>query len=134
MRTGAATWGTFLGLGAPIAAEIAAAAGMDWVLLDLEHGAGGEEQVYPTIAATGGYGVPTVVRVESDDRIRIGRVLDAGAAGVMVPRAESQSRSGTLSPVFIFRPQAIGESRVTTALHSGDWIPLHSCHRVPPPS
>lgn len=35
------------------------------------------------------YGVPTVVRVESDARIRIGRVLDAGAAGVMLPRLDT---------------------------------------------
>src|SRR5207253_520899 len=71
---------------ATIAAEVCAAAGVDWVLLDLEHGAGGEEQVRDVVPAAGSYGVPTVVRVESAARIRMGRVLDSGAAGIMLPR------------------------------------------------
>ena len=70
-------------------AEVCAAAGFDWLLLDLEHGAGGEEQVRATVPAAAAYGVPTVVRVESEARIRAGRVLDAGAAGVMLPRLET---------------------------------------------
>ena len=34
-------------------AEVCAATGVDWVLLDLEHGAGGEEQVGPVVVAAG---------------------------------------------------------------------------------
>jgi 4-hydroxy-2-oxoheptanedioate aldolase len=86
IAAGAATVGTFVGSASPTAAEVCAAAGVDWVLLDLEHGSGGEEQVRDVIPAAGAYGVPTVVRVESAARIRIGRVLDLGAAGVMLPR------------------------------------------------
>jgi len=78
--------GTFIGSASPVAAEVCAAAGVDWVLLDLEHGAGGEEQVRDVVPAAGSYGVPTVVRVESAARIRMGRVLDSGAAGIMLPR------------------------------------------------
>ena len=51
------------------------------MLLDLEHGGGGEEQIRDVVPAAGSYGVPTVVRVESAARIRMGRVLDNGAAG-----------------------------------------------------
>ncbi|WP_138275938.1 HpcH/HpaI aldolase family protein [Rhodoluna limnophila] len=89
LKQGQLTVGTFLGLASPLAAEVAAVNGVDWVLLDLEHGGGGEEQVSPTVVASGGYGVPTLVRVESAERIRIGRALDAGVAGVMVPRVDS---------------------------------------------
>ena len=83
------TLGTFLGMGAPMAAEIAAVGGADWVLLDLEHGGGSEDLIGPTVVAGMAYGIPTLVRVESPDRIRIGRALDAGASGVMVPRIET---------------------------------------------
>ena len=86
VRSGTPTLGTFIGSASPIAAEVCAAAGVDWVLLDLEHGAGGEEQVRDVVPAAGSYGVPTVVRVESGARIRMGRVLDSGAAGIMLPR------------------------------------------------
>ena len=89
LAAGEPTVGTFVGTASPVAAEVCAAAGVDWVLLDLEHGAGGEEQVRDVVPAAGAYGVPTVVRVESTARIRLGRVLDLGAAGVMLPRMES---------------------------------------------
>ena len=92
VRAGSSTVGTFVGTASAVTAEVCAAAGFDWLLLDLEHGAGGEEQVRTTVPAAAAYGVPTVVRVESDARIRLGRVLDNGAAGVMLPRMESAAQ------------------------------------------
>jgi 4-hydroxy-2-oxoheptanedioate aldolase len=89
LAAGEATLGTFIGAASAITAEACAAAGVDWLVLDLEHGSGGEEQVRDVVPAAGAYGVPTVVRVESAARIRIGRVLDAGAAGVMLPRMDT---------------------------------------------
>ena len=89
VRNGATTLGTFLGTASAVTAEACAAAGFDWLLLDLEHGAGGEEQVRDIVPAAGAYGVPTLVRVETDARIRIGRALDSGAAGIMLPRMDS---------------------------------------------
>jgi 4-hydroxy-2-oxoheptanedioate aldolase len=89
VTTGEATLGVFVGAASTITGEVCAAAGADWLLLDLEHGAGGEEQVRGLIPAAAAYGVPTLVRVESAARIRIGRVLDLGAAGVMLPRLDS---------------------------------------------
>jgi 2-dehydro-3-deoxyglucarate aldolase/4-hydroxy-2-oxoheptanedioate aldolase len=90
---GDVTFGTFLGAATPVTAEVCAAAGVDWVLLDLEHGAGGEEQARDVIPAAASYSVPTVVRVESGERIRAGRLLDLGAAGVMFPRIDTSSEA-----------------------------------------
>ena len=92
LAAGQATLGTFVGTASPVTAEVCAAAGFDWLLVDLEHGLGGEEQVRATVPAAAAYGVPTVVRVESEARIRIGRVLDAGAAGVMLPRLDTPAQ------------------------------------------
>ena len=47
------TIGTFLGMGAPMAAEIAAVGGVDWVLVDLEHGGAGEDLVGPVFVDLG---------------------------------------------------------------------------------
>jgi 4-hydroxy-2-oxoheptanedioate aldolase len=88
LAKGEATYGVFLGAGSPVTAEVCAAAGVDWVLLDLEHGGGGEDQASGVVPAAASYGVPTVVRAESTERIRAGRLLDLGAAGVMFPRIE----------------------------------------------
>jgi 4-hydroxy-2-oxoheptanedioate aldolase len=89
VRGGQHSLGTFIGMATPVSAEVCAASGFDWVLLDLEHGAGGEEQIRDVVPAAGSYGVPTVVRVEAAERIRIGRALDCGAAGIMLPRLNS---------------------------------------------
>jgi 4-hydroxy-2-oxoheptanedioate aldolase len=42
---GEATLGTFIGSASAVTGEVCAAAGFDWLLVDLEHGAGGEDQV-----------------------------------------------------------------------------------------
>ena len=89
-----------------------AAAGFDGPLLDLEHGAGGEEQVRLTVPIAASYGVPTVVRVESDARIRIGRVLDAGAAGVMLPRLDTAMQVRAAVPHLYYPPR--GDRGVAT--------------------
>lgn len=81
--------GTFLNLGSPAAAEVCAAAGLDWVLIDLEHGASGDADLLAMLQAVSGSRAVPIVRVEQGTRLRIGRVLDLGADGVMVPRVES---------------------------------------------
>jgi 2-keto-3-deoxy-L-rhamnonate aldolase RhmA len=78
--------GAFLQLGSPVAAEIAARCGLDWALIDLEHGSGTEADLVPQLPALGIEGTPAMVRVESLSRLRIGRALDLGAQGIMVPQ------------------------------------------------
>jgi len=93
LARGEVTFGTFLGAATPVTAEACAAAGVDWVLLDLEHGTGGEEQARDVVPAAASYSVPTVVRVESTERIRAGRLLDLGAAGIMFPRIDTADQA-----------------------------------------
>src|ERR687890_1987886 len=112
VAAGETTMGTFVGTASTIVAEVCAAAGIDWLLLDLEHGSGGEEQVRAVVPAAGAYGVPTVVRVESAARVRIGRVLDLGAAGVMLPRLNSADEVEEAVPHLRYPPD--GDRGVAT--------------------
>jgi len=112
VRGGQPALGTFIGMATPISAEVCAAAGLDWVLLDLEHGAGGEDQLRDVVPAAGGYGVPTLVRVEAAERIRIGRVLDGGAAGIMLPRLDSAAEVAAAVTHLRYPPQ--GDRGVAT--------------------
>jgi 2-dehydro-3-deoxyglucarate aldolase/4-hydroxy-2-oxoheptanedioate aldolase len=81
--------GAFLGLGSPAAAELVGRAGLDWAIVDLEHGFGTEADLVATIHALEATGTPALVRPQSTERLRIGRALDMGAAGIMVPRLET---------------------------------------------
>ena len=81
--------GTFLMLGSSAAAEACGLAGVDWVLVDLEHGTAGDEAVLAQLQAARAAGVHGLVRIAAPERIRAGRALDLGAEGVMFPRITS---------------------------------------------
>ena len=81
--------GTFLSMGSPLAAEICGLAGFDWLLVDLEHGAGSEADLLPQLQAAAHTGARPLVRVEANERPRFARALDSGAEGIMVPRVET---------------------------------------------
>lgn len=115
----AVTYGTFLGLASPLSAEIAALAGFDWVLLDLEHGASSESEIGSTVVASRAYGIDAYVRVESTARIRIGRALDAGAAGVMVPQIQSLADVKEVLSYMSYPPH--GVRGVATYNRSAAW-------------
>ena len=78
--------GCWLNLGSSLTAEIVGLAGFDWVLIDLEHGAGSEKDVLYQLQALAHTPVGAVVRVESAESQRIHRVLDMGAEGIMCPK------------------------------------------------
>jgi 4-hydroxy-2-oxoheptanedioate aldolase len=82
----------FLDLGSPVSAEIAAVSGFDAVVVDLEHGAGDEAAARAQIAAAERH-ARVIVRVP-DGPAQVGRMLDAGAAGVIVPQVASVDEAG----------------------------------------
>jgi 4-hydroxy-2-oxoheptanedioate aldolase len=86
---GEALVGTLLTSGSAMFAEICARAGFDWVMADLEHGAGTEADLLGQLQGIQGGGAAGLVRVQQASRIAIGRALDLGAEGIMVPRLES---------------------------------------------
>jgi 2-keto-3-deoxy-L-rhamnonate aldolase RhmA len=85
--------GTFLQLASPLATEIAARAGFDWLLVDPEHRCGSEATLLADLQGISGSQVAAMVRVESSERLRIGRALDAGAHGIIVPRITSPEQA-----------------------------------------
>jgi 2-dehydro-3-deoxyglucarate aldolase/4-hydroxy-2-oxoheptanedioate aldolase len=90
VRSGDTHLGTFLNLGSPLVAEVCALSGFDWLLVDLEHGAGGEEALVGQLFAGAAHDIPVLARVESAERIRVGHALDLGAVGVMFPRLDTK--------------------------------------------
>jgi 2-dehydro-3-deoxyglucarate aldolase/4-hydroxy-2-oxoheptanedioate aldolase len=86
---GESVFGTFLAMGSPVSAELCGRAGFDWCLVDLEHGLGGESSLHAELLAVELGGAAALVRVESGAPLRLGRVLDHGVAGVMIPRLRS---------------------------------------------
>ncbi|WP_306551540.1 HpcH/HpaI aldolase/citrate lyase family protein [Daejeonella sp.] len=81
--------GCWLNLGSAVTAEIVGLSGFDWVLIDLEHGAGSESTTLSQIQAIEHTSTGVIVRAESTEPQRIHRVLDMGAEGVMCPKVRN---------------------------------------------
>ncbi|HET7027379.1 MAG TPA: aldolase/citrate lyase family protein [Candidatus Limnocylindrales bacterium] len=81
--------GAFGNLGSTLAAELVGRAGADWFLVDLEHGAGTEADLLGILRAIQLTGAAALVRPEEATRLRIGRAMDLGAEGVMLPRIDT---------------------------------------------
>lgn len=96
--------GPFLNLGSAAVAEICGRAGADWLMIDLEHGVGTEADLLPMLYAAKSTGTPVVVRPEQGTRLRIGRVLDLGADGVMVPQVSGPDEAREVASWLRFPP------------------------------
>jgi len=96
--------GTFLMMGSPVATELAARSGMDWVLIDLEHGLAGESDLLGLLHAVQGTGATPIVRVERTDRLRIGRALDMGARGIMAPQVSGPEEARQVASSLRYQP------------------------------
>lgn len=81
--------GLLVKMPAPALVEMAGFAGFDFVVIDTEHGADDHTQLEHHLRAADAVGIASIVRVGSPDSALIGRVLDSGAAGVIIPHVTS---------------------------------------------
>jgi 4-hydroxy-2-oxoheptanedioate aldolase len=82
-------YGTFIQNNSPENCELAAGAGLDFVIIDMEHGTFGIESAANMIRAAESCGTAPFVRVPEASRATVLKVLDAGAVGIIVPNVES---------------------------------------------
>jgi 2-keto-3-deoxy-L-rhamnonate aldolase RhmA len=76
-------------LRSPDAVRALAAAGLDWVFFDAEHGPFGYETLQDLMRVAVEAGICPIVRVVNLEYGLIARALDCGAMGVLLPRVES---------------------------------------------
>src|SRR5918994_7555061 len=70
-------------------ARLAASCGFDWLFVDLEHGAAGLDTASQICVAALDAGITPFVRVPENAPAWIGRALDGGAVGVVVPHIDT---------------------------------------------
>ncbi len=104
---GETLFGAWADLGSPLSAELVGKAGFDWVLVDLEHGAATEAELLAHLHAVEVSGAAALVRVQSGERLRIGRALDLGAEGIMVPRLETAEQAREVVSFLRYPPDGV---------------------------
>jgi 4-hydroxy-2-oxoheptanedioate aldolase len=85
LATGQPALGLFVSSASPLAAEIVGGLGFDWALVDLQHGENNLGNLSPMLQAVSTTAATPFVRVASNDPTVIGRALDLGAYGIVVP-------------------------------------------------
>lgn len=119
VRAGEVLLGVGCNLGSPLTVEIAHRSGFDWIWIDLEHGAGGFETLVRQTQAAGD--TPAVVRIPDNQPWMYKRVLDAGAAGVMVPYVNTPEDAQRVVSAMRYPPAGIrGVAMFNRACSFGD--------------
>lgn len=99
--------GTFVNAGSALTAEICGNAGLDWLLIDLEHGSGSQGELLGQLQAISGTGATAIVRVELPARTPVSRALDPGAGGVMFPRIGSAREAAEAISFMRYPPDGV---------------------------
>src|SRR5215475_7296838 len=88
-------YGAWCTIPSPLSVRLLAAAGLDYVVVDLQHGGATEHDLPGLTSAIRLAGATPIARVRHAHPADIGRALDLGCAGVIVPNVESaeQARS-----------------------------------------
>lgn len=105
--------GAFLKTPNPIVVEVMARAGFDFLVVDAEHAPFDRGSTDAMIMAGRAEGCPIVVRVPVSTSDWMLNVLDAGAAGVMVPHVETVSQAQDLARAVAYGPGGRGFAGTT---------------------
>jgi 2-keto-3-deoxy-L-rhamnonate aldolase RhmA len=103
-RAGETLLGCFLTWPVAGVVELLAIADFDFVVIDVEHGSFSIESVAASVLACDGAGIAAVVRAPTALSEELGRYLDAGAAGTLLPRVENVAMARAAIEAIKFAP------------------------------
>jgi 4-hydroxy-2-oxoheptanedioate aldolase len=101
---GDVTLGAWCMIPGALTAEALARGGFDWVLVDMQHGCMDYETALAMIRAIDLTSAVPIVRVPWNDPSIIGRVLDAGALGIVIPMIQTPSDARRAVEACLYPP------------------------------
>lgn len=117
-KNGIPVIGTITHLKSPTAVECIGVAGLDYVMIDMEHCPIDISEVHNCIIAADVNNILPLVRINDRSRASVLRVLDAGAKGVVIPCIETVEQVKEIIKYGKFQP--LGE-RGYCMTRDGDW-------------
>ncbi len=97
--------GPFLPLPEPMVMELTALAGMDFGIIDCEHGWIDYESVYPMVLAAEARGMAAIARSPVRDPQFILRYLDLGVQGIHVPQINTKEEAEAFVQACTYQPR-----------------------------
>lgn len=121
--------GGWLMTGSPVVAEVMTAAGFDFLGVDMEHTATGLEEFHRIALAAKGSGCDLLARLPSCDPVAAKKVLDLGAAGIIVPSVNSPEEAAQAVAMARFPPGGIrGASLCRATGYGADFAGYFGSH------
>ena len=102
--------GTFSAIPHPVAVEVTAQAGVDFLCIDWEHAQIARDAIENLVRAADVHAVPAMVRVPGHGPDAIAAALDSGARGVLVPRVSTAAQAAAAVKAARYPP--LGERGV----------------------
>ncbi|HMC67039.1 MAG TPA: aldolase/citrate lyase family protein [Gemmataceae bacterium] len=116
LATDEAVYGLWITLESASVSEMAVALGLDWIVIDAEHGHLDWKEILEHVRATVRSDTVALVRVAELDGGLIKRVLDIGADGVVVPWVETAEQLRQAFAFALYPPEGVrgvGAERAT---------------------
>lgn len=105
LRAGETLFGAWCSLPGTGPAELLAAGGVDYVVVDLQHGLVSEGDLPALFLAIEARSAAPLARVLANDPVAIGRALDLGAHGVVVPSVDSAEQAASAVSASRYPPR-----------------------------
>ena len=120
MLSGQKTVGTFFELGSENVAECAGLAGLDFIIIDMEHGACDPYAAIPFIRTAKLYGTTPFIRVPDGTRASILKSLDGGAMGLIIPSISTVEEVREIVQHGKYAP--LGQRGVASSAGTDFWV------------
>jgi 2-keto-3-deoxy-L-rhamnonate aldolase RhmA len=126
LATGQTTYGMWVTLESPNVTEAAVAVGLDWIVIEMEHGHLDWRAVADHVRTTSGTDTAAVIRVSEIQRSNVQRALDIGADGIILPMVGNAESLETAFQFGRFPPRGVrgvgGERSVKWGLDWDDYL------------
>jgi 4-hydroxy-2-oxoheptanedioate aldolase len=124
LATGSPVFGVWAALPCAFAAELMCVPGVDYICIDQQHGLVDYADMVAMLRAIEGRGSPVpVTRVPANQPWIIGKALDAGAQGVVVPMVSSRAEAEAAVAACRYSPKGVrsfGPVRASMVMDSRD--------------
>ena len=107
LAAGKPSIGSWLNLGSPLSAEVMAAAGFEWLVVDAEHTAFDLGLIAHTFRAIEARGAIPLARAWDHDPVTLARLLDAGAWGLIIPHVSTPRQAEDLAAAMRYPPLGV---------------------------
>ena len=97
--------GSWLNLASPLAAEVMAVAGCEWLVIDAEHSQWDLGLIAEGLRAIESQGCVPLVRPWSQDPTALARLLDAGALGLVIPHVSTPDQAEAIARAVRYSPR-----------------------------